>query len=141
MYRDMGFFAPTLAYASNLHKAPMPVYVYRCNRPPPSPQQGHFPWHAGVEPSARAREFAERIVAFVNGREPWQAWRGPPGRKSHGKVALVLGGEDGLRVRRDESPENGRGRMIMDLSVTVGMDRLYECLMAFFFHCESTGMQ
>ncbi|KXT04269.1 hypothetical protein AC578_7890 [Pseudocercospora eumusae] len=136
---DIHFYAPTISLASNLSHV-MPVYMYRFNEPNPWPGKfsglaihiqdltwlfQNFNDFLDGERQAQAQEFGKGVIAFVNGRRPWKAWR------VGDETAFVLGPGGRVEVVRDQAPGNGRRKIIRELAERFGMDVLNEALMRF----------
>lgn len=109
----------------------MPVHVYRFNEPNtwPGPWQGrathihdltfllnNFNEKMAPEQVWLAEEFAGDVVAFVNGRVPWESF----GKGGKAKVLSV----EGKGVRVDEPSEVGRRGVMGELAGEVGYDAL-----------------
>jgi carboxylesterase type B len=139
---DVGFYAPTLAYAKRLSGQGMKTYIYRFNEPNPwdGPYKGranhildisflfqNFNEFLDDSQKRTADMFAEDVIKFVSGQEPWQEWR------EGQAVAKVLGPHGAAKVVKDEPQEVGRRRILLDLANEVpgGMDRLSEVLNGF----------
>lgn len=135
--QDIGFLAPTVAIARHWAKVGNKAYVYRFNEPNPwtGPWKGHATHVLDVaylflnfeeslldEQRQVAYAFADDFIAFVNGKQPWQALGddaegvqvyGPSGdHKISEYVNGLIGGETG---RRDT---------IYRISETVPLDHL-----------------
>ncbi|KAK0347408.1 hypothetical protein LTR02_002922 [Friedmanniomyces endolithicus] len=140
---DIGFYAPTLAFAEGL-RSRMKTYVYRFNEPNPwaGPWQGrtnhildiafflqNFNEFLDDAQRSTAEAFAVSVFKFVTGEVPWKASR----NEGHGKVAMVMGPQGKGEVVEDVPGETGRRAILLDLAEEVegGMDRLGEVLNAF----------
>lgn len=135
---DLHFYVPTFISAQNL-ASKMPVYMYRFNEPNtwPGQWQGrsthihdlvfllqNFNEHLSAEQQKLAEEFAENVIAFANGKEPWQQW------KSEDRVAKVLkAGETG--VKKDVPGENGRRGTLQEVADEIGWDELANAINGF----------
>ena len=140
---DIGFYAPTLAFAEGLSSR-MKTYVYRFNEPNPwaGPWQGrtnhildtaflfqNFNEFLDDAQQSTAEAFAVSVFKFVTGEAPWKASR----NEGHGKVAMVMGPHGKGEVVEDVPGETGRRAILLDLAEEVegGMDRLGEVLNGF----------
>lgn len=129
---DMGFYAPTLAYATRFGKEGKQVFVYRFNEPNlwPGPWKGRSSHILDItflfqnynhllsdKQASAAVRFAETVIGFVNGKAPFEAWT------VDGRKALVL--EDGkAEVKSDEPGLVGRNEAFVELADRVGWDVL-----------------
>ncbi|KAK5127009.1 hypothetical protein LTR85_008368 [Meristemomyces frigidus] len=138
---DIGFYAPTVAYAQAQSKD-VETYMYRFNEPNPwdGPWKGHSThildiallfqnFNEYLEPAQRelAETFAEDVFTFACGKEPWQAW------ENGKRVAKVLGPQGKTEVVEDQPEKVGRRKVLFDLAeeVSGGMDHLAEAFNGF----------
>lgn len=138
---DVGFYVPTVAYAQALSSG-VKTYVYRFNEPNPwkGPWQGHSThvldiaflfqnFNDYLEPPQRelAEKFAQDVLRFVHGEEPWRAW------DSQIRVAKVLGPEGKVEIVDDGAETVGRRRVMFELAEEVadGMDILADAFNSF----------
>lgn len=137
---DIGFYLPTVAYATAAKEQGVRSYVYRFNEP--NPWDGvwkgksthildiaflfqNFNGALAPEQVGAARSFGEVVLRFAGGRkgeEPFDVWDGGEGRK---KVAWVLEGGKG-EVREDRPEGVGRRGEFWDVAEKIGWDRLDE---------------
>ncbi|KAK5681028.1 hypothetical protein LTS10_006788 [Elasticomyces elasticus] len=139
-FNDIGFYAPTIAYAEGLG---MKTYMYRFNENNPwsGPWQGrathildiaflfqNYNDHLDETQLRTADAFAYAVFEFVHGKEPWEAWDG-----GEGKVAHVLGPDGTSRTTEDVPAKTGRRPTLLDLAKELegGLDHLAEVLNGF----------
>ncbi|KAK0992733.1 hypothetical protein LTS01_007698 [Friedmanniomyces endolithicus] len=140
---DIGFYAPTLAFAEGLSSR-MKTYVYRFNEPNPwtGPWQGrtnhildvaflfqNFNEFLDDAQRSTAEAFAVSVFKFVTGGVPWEA----SGNGGGPRVAMVMSTQGKGEVVEDVPGETGRRAIMLDLAEEVegGMDRLGEVLNGF----------
>ncbi|TKX22415.1 hypothetical protein C1H76_5197 [Elsinoe australis] len=130
---DIGFYAPTQAYASHFTTAGRDAYVYRFNAPNPWPgmwqgESSHvldvaylFQNYNKVLPSDKEREvakkFGELFIDFVAGKAPLEK-RSPEGGK-----ALAFGKDD-VQLVEDVPAQTGRREDFEELGQEIGYDAL-----------------
>ncbi|KAK3686804.1 hypothetical protein LTR37_019437 [Vermiconidia calcicola] len=139
---DLNFYIPTLALAQNLSKH-METYMYRFNQPNPweGPWKGHathildltfllqnFNEYLDESQRGSAEQFAKDVIRFVNGQDPWTAWK--RSGESQGE-AKVLGPNEKMEVVEDVPEKVERRSIILDLAREVGLDKLNDALNAF----------
>lgn len=131
---DVGFYAPTLAYARAFRDAGKQTWVYRFNALNPWPEArwcGTTPhildiaflfqnYNDALSPRDRgtAEDFAETVFRFVRGEDLWE---------KGGEVARVFGGGPGQQGLVEDVPEQtGRRGIVLELAKEVegGMDAL-----------------
>jgi carboxylesterase type B len=135
VYNDLHFYSPTVAFATNL-SAKMPTYMYRFNEPNtwPGQWQGkpshihdlvfllqNFNEHLDDQQQGLAEEFASDVINFVNGKEPWQAWR---------SAKVFKTGE--AKVVEDKPELVGRRNVIFELAEEVGWDKYASAVHSWF---------
>ena len=119
----------------------MPVYMYRFNEGNPWPGQWqgkathildlvfvtqNFNEFLSDAQKQMAERFAEDVIKFVNGKEPWTPW------KSERKMANVLLAEKPKgNVVEDVPEKTGRSQIVLDLAEEVGFDRLNDAFNEF----------
>lgn len=125
---DIAFYAATTKFASGF---PCKTYVLHFNER--NPWDGMFKGHAthimdvaflfqnynghlSAEQQTSADQLGRDVIAFVNGKEPWDPFQ------EKGVVAVLEGGKRELVA--DRSKETGRDQKIFELAKDVGLDAL-----------------
>lgn len=139
---DVGFYLPTLSYAkafSQQQGTKSHVYRFNATNPWDGPWKGtsnhvldvaflfqNFNAFLDAGRKRTAEEFTQGILAWANGREPWDAWTEEKGR------AMMFGDEGAARVVDDTPQETGRRAKFMEFAGDVGWDAVDRTFGAFF---------
>ncbi|KAF2724447.1 carboxylesterase [Polychaeton citri CBS 116435] len=136
---DICWYAPTVEVAESLADD-IPMYMYRFNEPNPwpGPNRGRaihiFDLAALLQNfndflDERAKQlnesFAEQVLNFVHGNEPWRIYKMNP--VDDGRAANVLGPDGQVNIEADLASIVGRRAHIFPLGRKVGFDRLKKC--------------
>lgn len=136
---DIGFYTPVIQIASNW---PGPAYVYHFNQPNPwkGPWEGeashildiaflfqNFNEFLSDGQRALARQFAEHVLDFVNGEDPF------PSRQAKPRGAMVYGTppDEASFVESSLPSDFGRRETVAHLAESVGFDALKNILQTF----------
>lgn len=138
---DIGFFAPTIAFAQSW---PGTAYVYHFNEP--NPWDGPWKGEAGhvldvaylfqnyndfLDEAQRqvAVSFAGDFIKFVNGKNEWASFGTKEGAQVYGPSGKGFTSEyvEGITAER-----SGRSNIIYELGKSIGFDELAGAWSAFF---------
>jgi len=149
---DIAFYAPSMAYARHFLSAPDSatdgrVYTFRFNATNPwdGPLKGqsnhildvaflfqNYNKFLSEGQNAVAEAFADRVLAFVGGKEPWKRWDVPENKEvaPKDKATLVVS-DGGCEEKIDCAPPNGRRFEFWQLEQEIGTQRLEDAWGAF----------
>ena len=136
---DVGFYAPTAAYAEGLH-GDMKVFVYRFNEP--NPWEGQWKGRAThgldvalmlqnfkdyLEPKQRklGEDLADDVFSFMRGEAPWDQWR------CQRPMAKAFGPNGKCTVTEDEAEKVGRRNTVWKIAKLADMDAMLGAFMSF----------
>ncbi|KAI5799832.1 Alpha/Beta hydrolase protein [Geopyxis carbonaria] len=143
LLNDVAFYAPTVMKAQGWPRNKN-CYLYHFNVPNvwPGPLKGeanhildiaymfqNYNEHLPPEGVAVAREFAAKVIAFVNGEKPWS-----PFSLVRGEACII--GAGGCKVRPAAEKESvGRRQKVWRFIDEIGFDRLWGAFQVFLEEC------